>query len=100
MKKLLMLCIGLLLFAGCDNEDEEVQPEVCSICTVVSYNSIYGESSKTYYQSSEINCDMTQEQYKQDVDANASADDLLAVSHGMVIGEPVEVTHTITCVYE
>jgi uncharacterized protein YcfL len=96
MKKLLILSIGLLLLAGCDKENESN----CSVCTVITSNSSTGESTTTYVQSDLGDCDETQEEFKEEMNTRADTEDLLAQTNAIIQGQAIEVSHTITCVYE
>lgn len=98
MKKLLILSIGLLLFAGCDKEE-------CAVCTVTRTHSANGESTTIHSQSEDELCDeYTFEEYQEDTDVMADIEDAYLVSLADLtnFGTNIEttVTHTISCVYE
>lgn len=74
MKTLIYLIIGAsLLFAvSCDKKNQ------CNKCTVITTNSVSGESTKTYYQSNNSDCEMSLEEYKADIDLTEDLKDVQA----------------------
>lgn len=97
MKKVTILVIGLLLFAGCDKDENKTD---CSVCTVVTSNSSTGESTTTYTQSELGDCEESQSEFKEEMDAREDTNDALVLANNVMQGTSTTQTHTITCVYE
>lgn len=67
MKKLLILSMITIALSSCDKSNQ------CNTCTVVTTNSVSGESTKTYTESDD--CEMSAEEYRNDIDAEADLRD-------------------------
>jgi hypothetical protein len=74
MKTLIHLIIGasLLFVVACDKNNQ------CNKCTVITTNSVSGESTNTYYQSNNSDCEMSLEEYKADIDLTEDLKDIQA----------------------
>lgn len=97
MKKLLILSIGLLLFAGCDKEETSSN---CSVCTVVTSNPSTGEETTTHSQFDYDQCEMSQVEYMEEVELTAELNDQMDEITASISGQFIDVTHTVSCVYE
>ena len=86
----------MLLLASCDKEETSSN---CSVCTVITSNSSTGESSEIFYQS-DLGCDLSQDEYMEELELDATLDDINTQSTALMFGNTIEVSHTITCVYE
>jgi amino acid permease len=97
MKKLLLLSIVMLLFASCEKEENQSD---CSVCTVITSNSSTGESTDTYGQDENGDCNDTQDEFKEQMDVRHDALDLMVLTGNLGTGLNTTQTHTITCQYE
>jgi amino acid permease len=97
MKKLLLLSIVMLLFASCEKEENQSN---CSVCTVMTSNSLDGESTDIYEQSEVGDCDETQDEFKEQMNVRHDALDLMVLTGNLGTGLNTTQTHTITCQYD
>ena len=91
MKIAIYLIIGasLLLAVGCAKKNQ------CNTCTVTTTNSVSGESTKSYTESDNGDCEMTQQEYRDQIDLEADLRDLNAQLQDFS-GNTTQI-HTLSC---
>jgi hypothetical protein len=66
----LAFTLATAILTGCAKKNQ------CNTCTVVTTNSVSGESTKIYNQSDDGDCEMSLEEYKADIDVTEDLKDL------------------------
>lgn len=84
--------ISTLLLAACAKKNQ------CNTCTVVTTNSVSGESTKIYNQSDDGDCEMSLEEYEADVNLTEDLKDYNAEITDF-LGNTTQ-THVTTCTKE
>ena len=85
----LIIAVSLLLSVGCTKKNQ------CNTCTVITTHSVNGESTKSYSESDNGDCEMSAQEYRDQIDLEATMRDDLAEIQDF-LGNTTQ-THTLSC---